>query len=107
MRKLTDEGEVTALLRESRILLLEFGSASCAPCASIRSRIDGWNSRRQEVQTRYVPMEEFPAFSAQYGIFSVPTVLVFVHGKMTIRESGFFSLDDILHRVERYGRLLE
>ena len=39
--------------------------------------------------------------------FSAPTVLVFVEGQLTIRESGYFSLDGILKRIERYIDLLD
>lgn len=40
--------------------------------------------------------------SAQFGILSVPTVAAYVCGKEVARESGYFSLDQILDRIDRY-----
>lgn len=36
------------------------------------------------------------------GIFSAPTVIAYIDGRLVARESGYFSLDTVLERVERY-----
>ncbi len=97
---------MSALPALSEVVILQFGTESCAPCSAIKQRIDAWCRDYPEVQARYVPLEDFPELGAEYGIFSVPTILVFVQGKVTIRESGYFSLDEILQRTERYIQLL-
>lgn len=108
MKDLKKNENITELIDKSEILILQFGSDTCAPCKALRQRIDLWNEDLDEkIETRYIPIEKFPDISAEHGIFSAPTVLVYVMGKMTIRESGYFSLDEILGKIERYIGLIK
>ncbi len=107
MLDLKKDEYIKELIDKSQILILQFGSDTCAPCKAIRHRIDLWNEDlKGKVKSRYIPIEEFPELSAEHGIFSAPTILVYVMGKMTIRESGYFSLDEILSKIERYIELI-
>jgi thioredoxin 1 len=44
--------------------------------------------------------------SAQMGVFTVPTVRFYMDGKLAVDESGYFSLDRMLDRMERYLKIL-
>jgi len=107
MERISKDVDLSVLTVMSDIVILQFGMESCAPCAAITKRIDEWNTAHKEVKTWYIPLDVFPGISAEYGIFSVPTVLVYVQGKLTIRESGYFSLDSILSRTERYMEFIK
>ena len=87
-------------------LLLQFGTNACAPCHAIQYKLDEWQKTHPEVETLYVPLEQFPALAAEEGIFAAPTLLFLVEGKLTLRESGYFSLSFFLERAERYISLL-
>ena len=56
---------------------------------------------------RYLPIEEYLEEAAQKGILSVPTVIVTIDGVETARESGYFSLDELLFRLEQYMKMTE
>ena len=43
--------------------------------------------------------------SAQMGIFSAPAVMAFLDGQMAVRESGYFSVDNLLARLDRYLKI--
>lgn len=90
-----------ALISTSPILVLQFGSDACAPCHAIRSKLENWLEEKS-ITARYVDMEKNLALCSQMGIFSAPTVIVYIDGKVAARESGYFSLDEMLRRVERY-----
>ena len=40
------------------------------------------------------------------GVFTVPTVRFYMDGKLAVDESGYFSLDRMLDRAERYLKML-
>lgn len=107
MIRLGKEENINFVLGQSRVVILQFGTAACAPCTAIKDRLDRWSKDHNMVETRYISLEDFPELAATFGIFSAPTVLVFVEGQLTIRESGYFSLDGILKRTERYINLLD
>ncbi len=98
----TTDTPVTACASPSPVQILQIGSAACTPCTAIRQRIERWIDDHPMVSYRYISIDDHPVTAAQYGIFSVPAVLVFVEGSLTIKESGYFSLDDVLVRTERY-----
>lgn len=104
---LSKDESIDDLLNQSEVLILQFGTRTCAPCVAIKEKIDYWNADYKNVICRYISIEDYPEIAAKQGVFSAPTILVFVEGKLTIRESGYFSLEDIFRRIERYIQLLE
>lgn len=102
MTTLPKDADLEQLLQTQPIVLLQFTSAQCAPCTAIRQRIHAWGQEKSGLCAYAVPIEDFPTLCGQLGIFTVPTLLVYVEGKLTLRESGYFSLDDLLRRVDRY-----
>lgn len=106
MESLKNQEELTGCMACENVGMVLFGSHSCRPCSAIRNRIELWQSGHPKVCCLYVPVEEYPELCGQLGVFSVPTVFVFVQGKLTLRESGYFSLEQILHGTEKYCRIL-
>ena len=47
-----------------------------------------------------------PEISAQLSIFTIPTLLVYFEGKLTIQKSRTFSLQELTTEIDRYYALL-
>ena len=107
MKHLQPGQTLNTLAKNTPVLIAQFGADSCAPCKAIHNRIDRWVTEHPSVGSVYVPVEEFPQLAAQENVFSVPTVVVFVNGQPTLRESGYFSLDALLLQIQRYLKLLD
>ena len=97
----------STLIHSSTMLLVQFGSHTCAPCTAIMQKIDSWCAEHPLCRSLYVPVEQFRELAAGESVFSVPTILVYIEGRVTIRESGYFSLEEIFNRMERYIALLQ
>ena len=106
MKQLEQADELRNLIESSPILAVQFGTKTCGPCAAIRSKLDDWSRDRETVRYIYVSVEDFPELAAAESVFTVPALLVYVEGRLTIRETGCFSLLDVLNRIERYQTLL-
>ena len=107
MKQLENREELELLLSQESPVILQFGSDTCGPCHAIRQRIDRWNREHSQVQTLYIPIEKYRALAAQWEIYSVPSLIVMIEGKVTVRQSGVFSLDQILDQTERLLKLRE
>ena len=105
MKEFTED--IDMLVQSSPVLLLQFGEDTCAPCHAIRFKLDQWLEEHPGVIARYVDIEKNLALCSQMGIFSAPTVIAYVDGNIAARESGYFSLDTFLDRVERYLELFD
>ena len=95
------------LLETYPVLLVQFGSESCMPCQGIRNRVEDWQKGHPQVGGVYISIEMFPELAAQEGVFTVPCLSVYVEGKQTLREAGYFSVNQILSGAERYLTLLD
>lgn len=96
------EENLIDLISSSSVLILLVGDESCGPCHALRFKIDEWGSLHAGVTARYIPLRENLELCAQMGIMSVPTVIVYMDGRVVEQKSGYFSLDEILTRLERY-----
>jgi len=94
------------LIAGSPLLVLQFGDDACGPCHAIRFKLENW-SERKNIIARYVDIEKNLELCSQMGIFSAPTVAVYMDGQLVARESGYFSLDEMLRKVERYMTIKE
>ena len=106
MDKLKNEEQLAALLADAPVALVQYGAETCGPCKAISAKITQWAADHPAVQCIYVPVEQFPQLAAAESIFTVPAVLVYVQGRLTLREIGYFGLGDLLARAQRYLELL-
>lgn len=90
------------LIAATPTLILQFGDEACAPCHAIRYKLEKWLEGQSNVTARYIDIRKNLALCTQMGIFSAPAVVVYMDGVLVVRESGYFSLNDVLDRVERY-----
>lgn len=101
MFKEIEEKEVPEdIIKNNDFVIFQFGTENCAPCKSIFHKLDIWSRNHENVVMRYIPIEKYTELSAQMGVLSSPAVLSFTYGKLFISKSGYFSLDEILHRME-------
>ncbi len=89
-----------------KIRILQFGSKTCPPCVSLRYKLTIWLKDYPEIEYGYIDIEEAMEECAQMGILSVPTICVYVDNQLSIKESGYFSLDSLLVKVDRIYNLM-
>lgn len=102
MYKLESAENFENILKNENIVVAQFTSKLCGPCYAIKDKIEKWQVNHTDVKCIYIPIENFSELAAQLGIFTVPTVTVFISGKKYIQESGYFSLEDVFNQIERY-----
>lgn len=101
MNRLDTRETFQKLQQDSRLLVTEYGSETCPPCRALKTKIDMWASERSDVNTIYVSIGKFPDLAAQNGVLSAPTVALYWEGRELLKQSGYFSLDLFLEKVER------
>ena len=98
--------ELNTLIDTEPLLIVEFGSSGCVACSGLREKIERRVENDSSIEYVYVSVDSDPQVAAEYGVFSAPTVMVFAEGHMTIRESGYFSLEKIFSQVDRYLKIM-
>ena len=93
-------------LSEHRLLLVELTQEGCGPCQAIRQKLSSWQKEHPRTACLYLPIEEHRALCSQLGIYTGPALLLFAEGKLTLRQAGCFSLNEVLRKAEQYESLL-
>lgn len=104
---LENTDELDLILEKNDMVLIEAGSETCNPCRALKSKISTWIENHKEICGIYISIEEHPEIAGKLSVLSAPTLLLYVEGKLTLREAGYFSLEEFLKKTERYENLLK
>ncbi len=106
MQQLHTIEELKTYIKQDGLSILEIASSSCAPCSSIKRKIEDWAAGYPHIRTAFAEIEEIPEITGQLQIFTAPAVLVFADGKRCIEQAGYFSMDEVFRQIERYIELM-
>lgn len=103
-KQFTTESFEREVLASGTPVLVDFWAPWCGPCRAIAPTID---ALADEAQGRFVVgkvnVDDAPALASQYGVQSIPTILVIVNGQVAERLVGLRPKDQLLAALERAG----
>jgi thioredoxin 1 len=99
--------DIGKLITDKAAVLLYFYNDNCAPCKILRPKVQELvQNNFPNIEFRLINAEQFPASSAQYGVFASPTLLVFFEGKEYIRESKNISISELHDKIARIYKMI-
>lgn len=93
-------------ISENPICILYISSDNCNVCRTLKPKIKEVTANYDNISFYFVNLEANPEISGEYRVFSVPTIIVFVDGKESFRESRNISLYEFKQKVDRYYNLI-
>lgn len=80
--EVTDQTFTTEVLQSNTPVLVDFWAAWCGPCLALAPTIEEVaDSNQGNVKVCKVNIDENPNTAAQFGVRSIPTILLFKGGK--------------------------
>lgn len=92
---LTAENFEQQVIKNSKTVLVDFWADWCAPCTMLSPVIAEIAEETPAITVGKVNIDEQPALAAQYGISSIPTLLVFRNGEIIDRSVGLTGKENI------------
>ena len=94
--------ELENRIRTETGVLLYFSGEKCNVCHALRPKFkEAFDSNFPQLKQIYLDANENLEISAHFGVFAVPTMLVFMDGKEFAREGRAVSLHQLTNRLKR------
>ena len=86
-------------------VMLYFSAPSCNVCHALKPKlIDAIENNFDQFRIISIDISETPEISSHYGVFAIPTVLVFLDGREFLRKSRHMSVSEVVETIRRpYG----
>ena len=85
---ITKENFAQEVLQSEKPDLLDFWASWCGPCRMLRPIVDEVAEERGDVKVGKVNVDEQPELAGEFGVMSIPTLLVFEQGKLVRQAVG-------------------
>ena len=103
IKEFTSDNFDTEVIQSTQPVMVDFWAEWCSPCQQIASTVDEVASEYEGKATvGKVNIDHYPAIASEYGIRSIPSILVFSKGKVQqqiVGAVGKGELTDALDKV--------
>ena len=94
--------ELKGIVNNAENLLVYFFSNQCAPCLSLRPKVEELiNERFPQMDMVYVDAVHFPGLISEFRAYSYPVLIFFFEGKEYLRYSKYVSLSELNESIGR------
>lgn len=89
-------------IKENLAVMVYFSAPTCNVCHALKPKLLeelDENFKEFEVQSVDISVEE--GIAPHFGVFAIPTVLIFLDGKEFLRKSRHMSVDELIREIKR------
>ena len=86
----------TEVMNSEKPVLLDFWASWCGPCRMVVPIVEQIAEERSDIKVGKINIDEEPELAMQFGIMSIPTLMVIKNGEVVTKAVGARPKDSIL-----------
>lgn len=94
--KINKENFTSEVIDSEKPVILDFYADWCGPCRMVGPIISEIANERNDIKVGKVNVDEQPALAAQFGVMSIPMLVIIKDGKVVNSSVGAKPKDEIL-----------
>ena len=79
---------LSEVMNSEKKVLLDFWATWCGPCRMVVPMVEEIAKERPDIKVGKINVDENPELSSQFGIMSIPTLVVMENGKIVNQAMG-------------------
>jgi len=87
-------------LINDEVVLVDFYATWCGPCRMLGPVLEELADDRSNIKIVKIDVDENQALAKNYGIMSVPTLILFKNGNLVDTKHGFMPKDELTNWIE-------
>ncbi len=100
VQTITKENFDELVLQSAQPVLVDFWAPWCGPCRMVSPIVDEIAGERDDIVVGKVNVDEQPELAVQFGVMSIPTLLVFKGGELAQKAVGARPKEELLKLLD-------
>ncbi|WP_033165961.1 thioredoxin [Clostridium sp. KNHs205] len=100
---LNNENFEKEVLKDDKVVLVDLYADWCGPCKMLSPTVEAIAEEEKEVKVGKLNVDENSDIAAEYGVRSIPTLLIFKNGELKEKSVGVQTKAQIIELLKKAG----